>query len=44
LTLRTVLHNVVHILWVLTFVIFCSGVMILLAALADAAYGRRGDM
>jgi hypothetical protein len=40
LTLRTVLHNVVHIVWVLTVVIFCSGVVMLLAALADAAYGR----
>lgn len=43
LTLRTVLHNVIHIMWVLAVVIFCSGVMILLAALADAAYGRRQD-
>ncbi len=40
LTLRTVLHNVIHIVWVLTVVIFCSGIMVLLAALADAAYGR----
>ena len=40
LSLRTVLHNVIHIAWVLTVVIFCSGVMVLLAAIADAAYGR----
>jgi len=40
LTLRTVLHNVVHIVWVLAVVIVCSGALVLLAALADAAYGR----
>ena len=44
LTWRTVLHNVVHIVWVLTVVIVCSGVMVLLAALADAAYGRRQEL
>ncbi len=44
LTPRTVLHNVIHIAWVLTVVIFGSGVLILLAALADAAYGRSRDI
>jgi hypothetical protein len=44
LTWRTVLHNVVHIVWVLTVVIVCSGVMVLLAALAEAAYGRRQEL
>ena len=33
LTLRTVLHNMVHIVWVLTVVIFCSGIMMLLGLL-----------
>jgi hypothetical protein len=40
LTWRTVLTNMVHIVWVLTVCIFLAGIMMLLAALADAAYGR----
>ena len=37
---RTVLTNMVHIVWVLTVCIFLAGGMMLLAAFADAAYGR----
>jgi hypothetical protein len=40
LSIRTVMHNIVHIVWVLTFLIFFSGIVMLLAALDDARYGR----
>ncbi len=40
LTWRTVMTNMVHIVWVLTVCLFLAGIVMLLAAFADAAYGR----